>query len=638
MPNLDFTFARHVVLDEAGFRYWNNENTNSGRNGLSWATAWRDGEGVVGAGLLSFVKATDTPYRMTWNNVNMSNDMFYFDCTGNGFERGLKRADLRASDTFQFTPFEINIYSTPCVDLLVSPREGAFGATDPGEYLFTQSLNYHGAWGVWHVTGLNETEVVTPLTRVLTYSELTHGTWFWNNSVMYIGWEGTFNTAQFEVIRRAKVIEIWTDTAPADGYRTGACGLRSRFGLFGHHNGDCQGWRVSDSEFAWNAKDGFVMIAENLYAKTYGLHTQLYRCHIHHNYRDGVSNYSSPDGAAGDGYNAWYDLCADFNYIHDNGGAGIFIHRTVRQFVDSDFPDINHPITINNNTIVGNGRGIAITDERMLQVIDTFGLDTAYAGEFQSYTWQQKIDLWETMYSEYDIAYVRLRNNNICNNGKNVDLVTDTWEGTVFVVDSDYNNIYPSEEAWEEGSHSISVDPVFTDAPIISALSPLSEASSVGSVYPQNSETHVYYYTDNAKPYKWSTTNNLFNIGAGASGMARMDFLFSRLMPTVSINTKMFQVLSGDDYTVVANRTSIISTDTEYIAPDEAITVGRSSHISTSIPYADADIIIAIVGDSLFILIDGVWRRVVSASVLESAIWRPMVNIYFLHNLWISLF
>lgn len=634
MPSLDFTFARHIVLDETKFYYWNNENTNPTRNGLSWATAWRDGEGTVGAGNMSFIKATDTPYRSVWNVPAMSNDMMYFDCTGNGFDRGIKKADLRASSILQFTLAASNIYTAPHADRLVSPRTNAGNMTDPGTYLFSESLNYHGAWGVWYVEGANETEIVTPLTRVLNYNELAHGNWYWFDDVIYIRWDSPFDASQFEVIRDAKSIEIWTDTVPADHWRTGACGMRSRFGLYGHHNGACQGWRVSDSEFAWNAKDGFALIAENVYAKTYNLQTQIYRCHIHHNYRDGITNYSSPDGAAGAGYNAWYDLSADFNYIHDNGGAGVFIHRTTRTFVDSDFPDVNHPFNINNNTIINNGRGVVITDERMLDVIDTFGLDTGYVSEFISYTTQQKIDLWNSFLPEYDTAYVRLRNNNICNNGKNLDLITDTWENTTFIIDSDYNNIFPSEEAWVEGDHSISVDPLFTDTPIISALSPLSGASTCGFVYLQNSEAYAYYYTPDALPYKWTQTSEAFNIGAGPSGMARVDFYFGRLMPTVSINTKMFQVLSGEDYIIVVGRSSLVSTNTICIYPDEAIVVGRSSYISTTVPYADADVIAAI---AMVIRINGVWRRVIGSSVLVEAAWKTVTNIYALNNSWGSL-
>lgn len=640
MPTIDFTFARHIALDETKFYYWDNENTNPTRNGLSWATAWRDGEGIVGNGVMSFIKATNTPYRMVWNAAAMSNDMIYGDCTGVDFERGWKKADFRASAVFSFTQYAQNVYSAPVVDVLTGGRFGQYGMDYEGHYIFAETLNYAGAWGVWQVTGSQFTEHVVPLVRVLNYNDLVHGSWYWNAGVMYIRWDTSFNPSEFEVIRQAKTIEIWTDTLPTDGYRTGVTGIRSRFGLFGHHNGACQGWRVSDSEFAWNAIDGFAIIAENIDAKTYGLYTQLYRNHIHHNYRDGITNYITPAGAFGRGNSAWFDLCADFNYIHDNGGSGVFLHRLLRVSSDVDVQNVNVPFRLNNNTIVNNGRGVSITDERMNDVIDNFGYDYMIATEWAPKTRQQKIDYWDSLLAAYDTAWVKLRGNNICNNGVNIDLITDTWPGTVFVIDSDYNNIFPNDlpGEWTEGSHSKFEDPEFTDCPIISGNSPLVNASQVGFVYPLNSEVHSFYFTPDGVPYKLNTTASGFNIGCSAFGMNRFDFVFSRRMPSVTIDTQMFQVLGGEENTTVAGRTSLITTEVVQVEPDDVITTGRTSLITTEIPSAEAELLIDYDGSGFIIKVSGVWKPITSIQILLMGEWKNVFEASILKDgVWYSV-
>lgn len=566
MPYADLTIARHIVLDETKIYFWDNENTNSTRNGLAWATAYRDGEGKIGNGDAAFFKATDTPYRMDLNHSGMSNDSIYCDCTGIGFERSSKKADFRASKTFTFTLDSGNIYTASVVDVLTGARSEAYGFDYPGHYLFAETLNYEGAWGVWNVTGTYGNDVI-PLTRVIDSDDLVHGTWHWDSGVLSVCWDGTFNSSEFEVVQKAKSFELWTDTNQTDARKSSIVGIRSRFGLFGHHNGACNGWRISDSELAWNAIDGIAIIAENTYAKTYDLYTQIYRCHIHHNYRDGITNYATPAGAAGRGNGGWFDVCADYNYIHDNGGAGIFLHRLLRVTVESDYHTVDYPFRINNNTIINNARGIAITDERMQDVIETFGYDQMVPADWEAKTYQQKIDYFNTLYSGYDTAYVKLRNNNIVNNTINTELITDTWSDTTFIIDSDYNNIYPDPESWAEGENSLSVDPQFTQVPKINGSSALVNAGEVSFTYPQNSSTNTYYYTEDANPYEWELIGTNYNIGASANGPAIAELSISRNILSFVIQTKSFQILDLPEYIIASEVTTSIDTDIPYVDP-----------------------------------------------------------------------
>lgn len=526
----------HVGIDPTTIRYWDNENANGTRNGLSWATAWRDGEGTVGQGSYSLIKATETPYRMVFNAAGMSNDTFICDCTGSGFERGSTKADLRASNTFSFTEYESNIYSAAIADVLTGARSGAFGFDYPGHYLYAETLNFEGAWGVWWVVGPTEFETVNPLTRVLNYEDLEHGTWYWDSGTMYICWEQAFTASQFEVVRNAKSFEMWTDTLPEDGKKSAMFGCRSRFGLFGHHNGACVGWRIHDCEIAWNALDGIAIIAENTYAKAYDLYTQIVRCDIHHNYRDGVTNYVTPAGAAGRGNSAWPDVCADFNYIHDNGGAGVFLHRLTRFTVESDYHTVDYPWRLTNNTIVRNARGLAVTDERMVEMITTFGYDQMVPADWEAKTFQQKVDYFNTLYSGYDTAYLKARNNIIAFNDVNIDLVDTTWPNTTFVIDSDYNCVWPGEAPWTEGEHSLYVDPTFSIEPTLSGNSSLIGVGDTPFTYPQNTEATAFYFG------KTDPVLEAVNIGASIDGFAISSLSMSWSLITATITTNIFDI------------------------------------------------------------------------------------------------
>lgn len=572
MANADLITSWHIALDDTQFYYWDNENTNGGRDGKSWATAYRDGEGTPGQGQANFIKATDTPYRMTLNNVNMSNTPIWCDCTGTGFERSKKKADFRASATFSFSTYDgpNNIYNASVPDVLTGARTGAYGYDYPGHYLFAETLNYAGAWGVWQVVTIGQDETLTPLTRVLNMNDLVHGTWYWSAGTLYVKWDNLFNQSSFEVIQKAKTIELWTDSIPTDGRRSSVFGIKSRFGLFGHHNGNCKGFRIVDSDFSRNAIDGVAIIAQNTLAKSDSLYTQVYRCEIHHNYRDGLTNYVTPAGAMARGSIGYHDLCADFNYIHSNGGAGIFLHRMGRWNVTDNIQSSSYPFRIGNNTITGNGRGIVLTDERMAEVIDTFGYDQMLPAEWEALDTAGKIAYWDSLEAGYDTAYVLLRNNNVVGNTVNVELIDDTWPGTAFVIDSDYNNIYPDEGAWTEGAHSKSTDPQFTDTPTIIGSSPLVGAGTGPNQYSTNRETDLYYFTDGADPYDLDAVGGYFNIGAAAEGPAYSDLVTSWHMPSFEIVTRIPQIPDRPDSVVMSEigaeiKTRIFDAETGYI-------------------------------------------------------------------------
>jgi hypothetical protein len=539
-----------------------------------------------------------------------------------GFERGAKKADFRGSSTFSFSPVGGNIYSASIPDVLTGERPDAYGMTYEGHPLFGETLNFEGARGVWRVTGSASSESVETLTRVSHFANLTHGKWYWNAGTMYICWVGEFVPSQFEIVQKAKAFELWQDSLPADGYRPGIHGIKSRFGLFGHHNGNCKGWRMVDSELCHNALDGAAIIAENSLAKSHEIFTHIYRCHIHNNGRHGITNFSTPAGAANRGATGWYDACLDFNYVHDNAGAGIFLHRTWRMTIDDDLPSIDYPLRVNNNTICNNGRGVVITDENMAETIDTFGYDLLTADDWDSMTYAQRVAYWDSLNPGYDTLFIKLRNNNIFNNGIDTELITGTWPGTSFVIDSDYNNIFPGVAAWQEGENSISVDPQITDAPKISGASGLSGQGCAPHTYPKNRETSSFYFTGGSDPDEFDPIGTSYNIGAASSGPAYADLVIARHLIGSLIETKSFNVPEGSGYICAVSVGSSIKSAIPDVWPENIVVAERTITIST----ATYDVVPAVFFDAdnngIYVSSLGEWRPCISVHVLANGAWR----------------
>lgn len=558
MAVLSASSAWHVAINTTAIRYCDGEKTTAG-TGLSWESAWTPAQAAsnVGVGGVTLFKACDTPYRFELNTAVMADDLFICDLTGVGFERGAKKADFRASNTFNFSYSESNIYSASIPDVLTGAGTGSYSMDYPGNYIFQDTLNFEGAWGVWRVTGSGASETVVPLTRVMSYAQLSHGKWYWSAGAMYICWVGSFSASEFEVVQRAKCFEMWSDPIPTDAMKSSMAGIKSRFGLFGHHNGACVGWRISDCELSWNALDGLAIIAENTYAKAYGLYTQIVRCHIHHNYRDGITNYTTPGGAAGRGHTAWPDVNADFCYIHDNGGAGVFLHRLTRFNVTTDYQSADYPARLTNNTITRNGRGVALTDERMAEMIETFGYDAMVPDQWEAMSYAQKVAFWNSLNSGYDTSYVLLRNNNICDNDVDADVVTGTFPGTAFVVDSDYNNIWPGSAPWSEGVNSMSVDPLLSDEASISFSSPLFGAGGTPFLYPTNTDATSRYFEYGAAPYTEDSVGELVNIGAGSDGPGILRGTSSWRMPSFTLESSVSDATATVSNPVVAIGTAV---------------------------------------------------------------------------------